>query len=52
MASDSAVVFTQLVRTVDRVHVWARWDTLSSGGLPGTVAEAAVTPVRTALTDC
>lgn len=52
MASDSAVVFTQLVRTLDRVHVWARWDTLASGDLPGTVAEAAVTPVRTALADC
>lgn len=52
MHSDSAVVFTQLVRTSDRVHVWARWDTLASRDLAGAVAGAVVEPVRTALADC
>ena len=52
MESDSAVVFTQLVRAADRVHVWARWDTLPSPAVAGAVAAAAVAPVRTALLDC
>ncbi len=52
MDSDSAVVFTQLVRTSDRVHVWARWDTLASRDLAGAVAGVALEPVRTALADC
>lgn len=40
---DSIVVFTQIVRTSDRVHVWARLDTVAlavaaEGVVPGVVA--------------
>lgn len=32
MAADTGlIVFTQAVRTSDRVHVWAQWDTLAPG---------------------
>jgi TolB-like protein len=49
---DSLLVFTQIIRTSDRVHVWARRDTLRSGEVAARVAEAAVASVRAALQEC
>lgn len=50
--ADSVVVFTQIVRANDRVHVWAQMDTLpTSAGLDGLV-RAIENGVRAALPDC
>jgi len=38
LGTDSVVVFTQIVRTLDRVHAWAEQDTVS------LVAAAAFVP--------
>lgn len=48
MAADTGmIVFTQAVRTSDRVHVWARWDTVAPGesrdGLLSAIAEGVET---------
>lgn len=50
--TDSVVVFTQIVRANDRVHVWAELDTLPpSAGLDGLV-RSIENGVRASLPDC
>lgn len=50
--TDTLVVFTQIVQTSDRVHAWARWDTLAAteagNGFSGPILEA----TRGALAAC
>jgi hypothetical protein len=50
--SGSVVVFTQMVRTSDRVHVWASVDTVPSAGEIGDVVEGTVAGAREALSGC
>ena len=49
---DRVAVFTQMVRTRDRVHVWARIDTLASPVVPESVTPSLVAGVQESLTDC
>lgn len=50
--SGSVVVFTQMVRTSDRVHVWASVDTVPSPGEIDNVVEGIVEGAREALSGC
>jgi DNA-binding winged helix-turn-helix (wHTH) protein/TolB-like protein len=51
VGADSVVVFTQVVRTLDRVHAWASQDTVSTSGV-GTVVPIAVEGVGRAARAC
>lgn len=48
----SVVVFTQMVRTSDRVHLWASVDTVPSPRAVGDVVEGVVAGAREALSGC
>ena len=53
LAPDTGVVvFTQLVRTSDRVHVWASLDTLSAEGVLADAVPSIVEGVGSVLDDC
>ena len=52
IAGDSAVVFTQIVRTSDRVHVWAALDTVASRDLNSSVVEAVLGGTLAAVEGC
>jgi TolB-like protein len=50
--TDSVVVFTQVVRTTDRVHLWARLDTVSVSNAVASVAPPVARGVVAALPGC
>jgi DNA-binding winged helix-turn-helix (wHTH) protein/TolB-like protein len=52
LGADSAVVFTQIVRARDRVHVWAEVDTTSVEQMVGSVGPRVVRAVQEALDHC
>jgi TolB-like protein len=49
---DSVVVFTQIVRTGDRVHVWAALDTVAARGAAALVVPGVVEGVEGAIAAC
>ena len=49
---DSVVVFTQMVRTADGVHVWARLDTVQSSDAVRRVTAAVLDGAREAASGC
>ncbi|MEQ9569186.1 MAG: hypothetical protein RLN75_03260, partial [Longimicrobiales bacterium] len=51
-ADTGLIVFTQVVRTSDRVHVWARWDTVAPGEPRDGLLNAIVAGVETSTGDC
>ncbi|WP_405282935.1 winged helix-turn-helix domain-containing protein [Gaopeijia maritima] len=46
------VVFSQIVRSLDRVHVWARWDTIPPTGSLDPLLEAVEAGVGAASREC
>lgn len=52
LAPDTLVVFSQVVRTSDRVHVWAERDTLPVDSAPGVLADRVVEGARGAVASC
>lgn len=52
IGSDSVRVFTQVVRTGDRVHTWASVDTLAAEEAVARVAASVLAGARTALAGC
>lgn len=50
--ADSVIVFTQIVRTSDRVHVWVKQDTVALAGAVAAVTPAIVAGVGRSLGDC
>jgi DNA-binding winged helix-turn-helix (wHTH) protein/TolB-like protein len=52
LGPDSVVVFTQVVRTSDRVHVWAAQDTVLATGAAAVVVPRVLEGVEGAATGC
>ena len=50
--ADSLIVFTQIVRAADRVHVWANLDTVRTSTGMRALLRSIESGVRTALPDC
>jgi len=50
--TDSVIVFTQIVRTTDRVHVWARLDTVSVSNAVAAIVPGVARGVVAALPGC
>lgn len=52
LTQDTLVVFSQIVRTSDRVHVWAERDTLLAESAPGVLADRIVEGAKGAVARC
>lgn len=52
LSPDTLVVFSQIVRASDRVHVWAERDTLLAGTAAGVLADRIVEGARGAVRRC
>lgn len=46
------IIFTQVVRTSDRVHVWAQWDTVAPGESRDDLLDAIAAGVESSRRDC